>query len=203
MKVLVACEYSQRVCRAFTEAGHFAMSCDLLPPEQDLPHYQGDVFDVIHDGWDMMIAHPPCTYLANSGVRWLYRNTNGKRVPVVERWEAMRQACDFFVSLLEAPIDHICVENPIIHGYAKARIGVEPTQIVQPWMFGQTETKATCLWLKNLPPLEETNNVKQAMLSMDKSETHRVHRQPPGPDRWKNRSRTYVGVANAMAQQWG
>lgn len=202
MKILVACEYSQRVCAAFTKRGHYAMSCDYEPPEQDYPHYQGDVMDVIHDGWDMMIAHPPCTYLANSGVRWLWRTTNGTKHRVTERWEAMHQACAFFAELAAAHIDHICIENPIIHKYARARVG-PPDQIVQPWMFGETETKATCLWLKNLPPLVETNNVKEAMMQMDRRDTHRVHMTPPGPDRWKDRSRTYVGIAEAMAAQWG
>lgn len=190
MKVLVACEYSGRVRDAFIARGHDAMSCDLLPTEVPGPHHQGDVFDVIGDGWDLMVAHPPCTYLANSSVIWLM--PGGVRNE--ERWAKMEQGAAFFRSLLEAPIPRIAVENPIIHGHARRLIGAGQNQVVQPWQFGHGETKATCLWLKNLPPLMPTEVVD--------GREQRVWRLPPGPDRWKERSRTFPGIAEAMADQW-
>lgn len=186
MRVLVACEFSGIVRDAFLEAGHNAMSCDLLPTEKDGPHYQGDVLDVIEDGWDLMIAHPPCTYLTNSGVRWLHERP--------ERWILLNEAADFFFDLYHAPIKHICVENPVPHKYAIERIGATYNQIVQPWQFGHGETKKTCLWLRNLPELKPTDIVD--------GRKPRVHHEPPGPDRWKNRSRFYSGIAEAMAAQW-
>jgi hypothetical protein len=190
MRVLVACEYSGRVRDAFRALGHDAMSCDLLPTEVPGPHYQGDVFDVLDEGWDLMVAHPPCTYLANSSVIWLM--PGGVRNE--ERWAKMVEGAAFFRSLWEAPIPRIAVENPIMHGHARRLIGAGATQTVQPWMFGEGETKGTCFWLKNLPPLVPTDVVDGRVA--------RVHRMPPGPDRWKDRSRTYLGIAEAMAAQW-
>ena len=195
-KVLVACEYSGTVRDAFITAGHEAISCDLLPTDVAGPHYQGDVMDVIHDGWDIMIAHPPCTYLTNAGVTWLHRDP--------DRWAKLDEGAAFFKALLNAPISKICVENPIMHKYAKERIGsVKQTQTVQPWWFGHTEQKATCLWLKGLPPLKATNNVKAEMLALPDRERQRLHYLPPSADRWKIRSATYAGLAAAMADQWG
>jgi hypothetical protein len=181
MRVLVACEYSGRVRDAFRARGHDAMSCDLLPTEVDGPHYQGDVFDVIGDGWDLMVAHPPCTHLAVSGARHFHRKA-----------KEQAEALDFVRRLLDAPIARIALENPISVISSRIR---KPDQIIQPWMFGHGETKATCLWLKGLPLLTPTDIV-------DGREA-KVHRMPPGPNRWKERSRTYAGIAEAMATQWG
>lgn len=183
MKVLVACEYSGRVRDAFTAMGHDAMSCDLLPTDAPGWHYQGDVRDVLEDGWDIMVAHPPCTHLAVSGAR----HFAAKRESGVQQ-----EALEFVRLLLDAPIAKIALENPVSIISSAIR---KPDQIIQPWMFGHGETKATCLWLKNLPPLRPTNIV-------DGREA-RVHRMPPSKDRWKHRSTTYIGVANAMAFQWG
>lgn len=191
MDVLVACEFSGVVREAFVKQGHYAMSCDLLPTDIPGNHYQGDVIDTLDDGWDLMIAHPPCTYLANSGVRWLY-NKDGSRNE--ERWQNMLEAAEFFKTLLNAKIPMIAVENPIQHKYARELINFPYTQIIQPWMFGHGETKATCLWLKNLPPLVPTNVVD--------GREGRIHRLPPSEDRWKIRSTTFQGIAEAMAHQW-
>jgi len=187
MKVLVACEFSGTVRDAFIKQGHDAISCDLLPTDKEGPHYQGDVFDIINDGFDLMIAHPPCTYLCNSGVCWLHKDKS--------RWDKMREGALFFKKLLEADIPKICIENPIMHKYAKEIIGVKQTQIVQPWHFGHGETKATCLWLKGLPELKPTKIVEGRL--------QRLHYLPPSKDRWKLRSTTYQGIAEAMADQWG
>lgn len=196
MKVLVACEYSGRVRDAFIKRGHDAMSCDLLETDESGPHYTGDVTDILGQGWDMLIAHPPCTYLTNSGVCWLHKDPN--------RWALLDEGAAFFKMLLTADIGKIAVENPIMHKYAKERIGgVKQTQVVQPWMFGHTEQKATCLWLKGLQPLLPTNNVKEDMMKLDKKERQRLHYLPPSKDRWKLRSTTYQGIADAMAEQWG
>lgn len=190
MRVLVACEFSGIVREAFRRRGHDAWSCDLLPAEDgSRHHYQSDVFEVIYSGdfvhhaqWDLMIAHPPCTYLAVSGARWFK-----------DRWHEQEKALDFVDHLMGAyPCKRIAIENPI--GVISTRIR-KPDQIVHPWQFGHGETKATCLWLKNLPKLVPTNIVEGRVA--------RVHREPPGPDRWKNRSRTYQGIADAMAEQWG
>jgi len=195
MNVLVACEFSGIVRDAFTERGHAAMSVDLLPSEKPGAHYQGDIEQFFHsllpNSFDLLIAHPPCTFLANSGVRWLYRD--GERDE--DRWWEMEQSAKFFRRLLELPVARIAVENPIMHRYGKEIIGRGPDQIIQPWMFGHGETKATGLWLKNLPPLEPTNIVD--------GREPRVHHASPGPDRWKERSRTLPGIAAAMAEQWG
>jgi site-specific DNA-cytosine methylase len=177
----VACEFSGIVRDAFIAEGHEAMSCDLIPSERPGPHYQGDVRDVLNDGWDLMIAHPPCTYLAVSGARWF-----------ADRRSEQEDALAFVRLLLEAPIPQIALENPVSVISTRIR---KPDQIIQPWMFGHPETKATCLWLKNLPRLEPTAVVD--------GRHGRVHREPPSPERWKNRSRTYSGIAEAMAGQWG
>jgi len=195
-KVLIACEYSGTVRDAFIRAGHDAMSCDLLPTDVAGPHYQGDVKYVLDDQWDLLIAHPPCTYMTNSGVSWLHKDP--------ARWALLDDAAAFFNLLLDAPVKRIAVENPIMHKYAKERIGNrKQDQVVQPWMFGHMEQKGTCLWLKNLPLLTATNNVKAEMLLLPDNERQRLHYLPPGPDRWKLRSKTYQGIADAMAAQWG
>jgi hypothetical protein len=196
MKILIACEYSGTVRDAFIRKGHDAMSCDLLPTDRPGPHYQGSVLDIIENGWDLMIAHPPCTYMTNSGVTWLHKDPT--------RWAKLHDAAAFFSFLLNAPISRIAIENPIMHKHAKERIGgIKQTQVIQPWMFGHTEQKATCLWLKGLPALTPTNNVKQQMLQLAARERQRLHYLPPSADRWKIRSTTYQGIANAMAEQWG
>ena len=196
LKVLVACEYSGRVRDAFIKRGHNAMSCDLLPTDSPGPHYQGDVRDVLNNDWDLLVAHPPCTYMTNSGVSWLHKDP--------ERWELLDDAAAFFNLFLDAPIERIAVENPIMHKYAKERIGNrKQSQVIQPWMFGHMEQKGTCLWLKNLPLLQPTNNVKAAMMELPDNERQRLHYLPPSKDRWKLRSTTYQGIADAMAAQWG
>lgn len=196
MKVLVACEYSGTVRDAFIKAGHDAMSCDLLDTDTPGPHYQGDVKYLLDDGWDLLIGHPPCTYLTNSGVSWLHKDP--------ARWALLDEGAAFFRLLLDAPIKRIAIENPIMHKYAKERIGgIKQSQVVQPWMFGHMEQKATCLWLKNLPLLQPTNNVKEEMLQLPDNERQRLHYLSPGPERWKLRSKTYQGIADAMAAQWG
>ena len=192
MKVLIACEESGRVRDAFIAQGHDAMSCDLQPTSAPGPHYQGNVFDIINDGWDLMIAHPPCTYLCNSGVRWLY-HTDGYRIDQT-RWGKMAYGADFFLALLACKIPRVCVENPIPHGHAS----LPPyTQLIQPWQFGDNYSKATCLWLRGLPPLVP------AVMTKPDNVIHACHLEAPGPDRAKNRSKTYLGIASAMALQWG
>ena len=214
MNVLIACEFSGTVRRAFDELGHNAWSCDILPAEDGHPnHYQGDVLDILHGmdlptwgdvefsdlsakdreavnggyyapdrmEWDLMIAHPPCTHLAVSGARWF-------KDKLVEQAEALR----FVQALLDAPIERIALENPVSIISSRIR---KPDQIIQPWMFGHGETKATCLWLKNLPKL--------APMSIVEGREQRVWKMPPSPDRWKERSRTFPGIATAMAMQWG
>ena len=196
MRVLIGCEFSGTVRRAFAALGHDAWSCDLLPAEDASPnHYQGSIFDMISEHWDLGIFHPPCTYLANSGVCHLHKS--------IERWKDMHEGALFFKRLLQAPIARKAVENPIQHKYAQNIIDCKHSQVIQPWMFGHTEQKATCLWLDGLAPLVPTNNVKEEMLALPKRERERLHYLSPGPNRWKERSRTYQGIANAMAQQWG
>jgi site-specific DNA-cytosine methylase len=182
VRVIVACEYSGTVRDAFLRAGHYALSCDLLPCESTASgdHYQGDVRDVLDHGWDLMIAHPPCTHLAVSGARWFK-----------DKKAQQEEALDFVRLLLNAPVERIALENPVSIISSHIR---KPDQIIQPWMFGHGETKATCLWLKNLPLLKPTNIVD--------GREQRIHRMPPGPDRWKERSRTFVGIATAMSEQW-
>lgn len=181
MNVLIACEFSGIVRDAFIETGHNAVSCDLLPTESRGPHIQCDVLELLDNGWDLMIAHPPCTYLCRSGARWWK-----------DRRQEQQEALEFVRQLLDAPIHHIALENPI--GCISTRIR-KPDQIIQPWMFGHGETKATCLWLKNLPPLTPTNIVD--------GREPKVHYAKPGKNRWKERSRTLPGIAAAMAEQWG
>lgn len=185
MKILIACEFSGIVRDAFRLMGHDAISCDLLPTEQLGPHIEGDVREVLSQSWDLVIAHPPCTYLCNSGVRWLHERAG--------RWDEMRKAALFFKQLLYSG-EAVCVENPIPHRYAIEEIGRKYTQIIQPWQFGHGETKATCLWLRGLPELIPTDVVEGRQA--------RIHRMSPGPDRSRERSRFYPGIAKAMAQQW-
>lgn len=181
MRVLVACEYSGRVRDAFIAAGHDALSCDLLPTDSPGLHYQGDVLDIVGRGWDLMVAHPPCTHLAVSGARWFK-----------DRRVEQEEALEFVRLLMGAPIARIAVENPVSIISSRIR---KPDQIIQPWQFGHGETKATCLWLKGLPKLAPTDIVA--------GREAKVHRMPPGPERWKLRSATYPGIAAAMAAQWG
>ena len=196
MKVLVACEFSGIVRDAFLASGHDAWSCDLLPTEKPGPHIQGDVLNHLEDGWDLMIAHPPCTYLCNSGVSHLHKRES--------RWYEMQNGASFFRKLLHAPIPRIAVENPIMHKYAKQIIGSRQTQLIQPWMFGHGEKKATCLWLRGLPLLVPSH-LKFDMFAEPEpvGREQRLHKLPPSPDRWKLRSTTYPGIAKAMAEQWG
>ena len=179
--MLVACEFSGTVRDAFRALGHDAVSCDLLPTEKPGPHYQGDVRDVLGDGWDLAVCHPPCTHLAVSGARWFK-----------DKQKEQAGALAFVLLLMNAPIERIALENPVSIISSRIR---KPDQIIQPWQFGHGETKATCLWLKNLPKLVPTNVVS--------GRKNRIHRMPPGPDRWKERSRTFPGIATAMAAQWG
>jgi hypothetical protein len=195
MKIIIMCEYSGKIRDEFEKLGHDAWSCDFLPTERPGKHIQGDALDHLDDGWDMMIGHPPCTYMCNSGVDWLHQRE--------ERWGELDKAAEFFLKLWNAPIPKICLENPIMHKYAFKLIKIKPTQIIQPYFFGHMETKATCLWLKNLHKLKGTNNVKMQMMELPKNERERLHYTPPGPDRWKIRSKTYDGIAHAMATQWG
>jgi len=181
MRILVACEFSGIVREAFKAKGHDAWSCDLLPTEIPGNHIQGDVLEVLDDDWDLMIAHPPCTHLAVSGARWFVQK-------YWEQWDALA----FVRDLMDARIERIAIENPI--GVISTRIR-KPDQIIQPWMFGHGETKATCLWLQNLPKLIPTNIVE--------GREHRIWKLPPSPNRGKERSRTFLGIAKAMAEQWG
>lgn len=183
MRVLVACEYSGRVRDAFIKGGHEAMSCDLLPTDVPGPHYQGDVRDVLDYPWDLMIAHPPCTDLSVSGARHF------EQKKMVGRQQA---SVSFFMMLAKLDIPRIAIENPVC---IMSSLWRRPDQIIQPWQFGHGETKATCLWLKNLPHLRPTDVVD--------GREQRVHRMPPSADRWKLRSETFPGIADAMANQWG
>mgnify|MGYP003651836095 CR=1 FL=1 len=183
LRVLIACEYSGRVRDAFIKRGHDAISCDLLPTESPGPHYKGDVFDIINDGFDMMIAHPPCTHLAVSGARHFARKISSGE---------QQSALDFVRRLMSAPIEKICIENPVSIIATKIR---PASQYIQPWEHGHGETKKTGLWLKNLPLLVPSNIVE--------GRDDRIHKMPPSENRWKERSRTYQGVADAMAAQWG
>lgn len=181
MRVLVACEFSGIVREAFTRHGHDAVSCDLLETEIPGKHYRGDVRDVIRHGWDLMVAHPPCKHLAVSGAKWF-----------AKKQTEQAEALGFVQELMDAPIPKIAIENPISVISSNIR---KPNQIIQPWQFGHGETKATCLWLKGLPKLKPTNVVP--------GRAARIHHEPPSPDRWKARSRTFAGIAEAMATQWG
>jgi hypothetical protein len=196
MKVLVACEYSGRVRDAFLSAGHEALSCDLLPTDSAGPHYQGDVLDIINDGWDLMIAHPPCTYLSVSGMHW---TTRGLRDP-----QLTEDALDFVRKLLDAPIKRIALENPVSVISSRIR---KPDQIINPYEFGHDASKKTCLWLKNLPKLASTNMIEPRVINERKRWGNQTdsgqNKLAPSDDRWKIRSETYEGIAQAMAQQWG
>lgn len=205
MKILIACEFSGIVREAFQLRGHDAWSCDLLPSEIPGQHYRGNVLDILKD-WsiiggkpDEVIGHPPCTYLTNAGVRHLYKHVvsrKGKHAAVygAARWAAMKEAAIFFRQLLTTDVERIAIENPIPHKYAISEIGRKYDQLIQPWQFGHGETKATCLWLKNLPKLIPTNIVE--------GREHRIHLMSPSDHRSKDRSRTYQGIADAMASQW-
>ena len=209
MRVLVACEFSATVRDAFRKRGHDAWSCDLLPCEGDPQwHIQDDVLMHLEDGWDMMIAHPPCTYLTNAGVRHLHDSVasrNGVRAKIhgQARRVEMVKAAQFFNALVVASIPQKAIENPIPHRYAREIIGPY-SQLIQPWQFGHKEMKATCLWLRGLPPLTPTNIVGPPPKDKDERKSwQKCHYQSPGPDRWKRRSITYQGIADAMADQWG
>lgn len=195
MKVLVACEYSGTVRDAFLAAGHDAMSCDLLPTDAPGPHYQGDVRDVLGDGWDLMVAHPPCTYLSVSGMHWTRR---GLRDP-----QLTEDALGFVRLLMDAPIPRIAIENPVSIISSRIR---KPDQIIQPWQFGHDASKQTCLWLKGLPGLRPTQIVEPRVVNGRKRWGNQTdggqNRLSPSPDRWKIRSATYSGIAAAMADQW-
>lgn len=197
MKVLIACEYSGVVRRAFRALGHDAWSCDLLPSEDDSPHHiQGDVLPILGLGWDMMIAHPPCTYLCSSGLHW------NNRIP--DRNAETERALDFVRALLGAPIPRIALENPV--GRISTAIR-KPDQAVQPWMFGDDASKNTCLWLKGLAPLTPTKIIEPRIINGKRRWGNQTdsgqNKVVPQPDRWKIRSRTYDGIALAMASQWG
>lgn len=186
MRVLIACEYSGTVRGSFAAAGWDAWSCDLLPTETPGQHVVGDARELLGDQWDLLIAHPPCTRLCNSGVRWLHERN---------LWADMREAAALFSAFLNAPVPHVAVENPVMHGHAREIIGRGPDFTIQPWQFGHGEIKRTCFWTRNLPGLTPTDIVD--------GRAPRVHRASPGKDRWKERSTTLPGIAAAMADQWG
>ena len=204
MKVLVACEFSGTVRRAFRDRGHDAWSCDLLPASDGSSHHiQGDALAVLGDGWDLLVAHPPCTRLCNSGVRWLSVPPPGRTAEDMQA--ELRDGAALFSALWNAPIPRICVENPVMHRHAKALIvNYRAPQIVQPWWFGEPAFKATGLYLRGLPALVPTNKLKPPKRGTPEHKAwSRVHRAAPGPDRWAIRSLTYPGIAEAMAEQWG
>ena len=205
LRILIACEESQEVCKAFRELGHEAFSCDILPCSGGHPewHIQEDIFHFLHGtkrgNWDLIIGHPPCTYLCNSGVSWLYNKDGSKNK---ERWKQMERGALFFKSLLNQNCEMIAIENPIPHKYALKIIERKYDQIIQPYMFGHPERKATCFWLVGLPKLKSTRNVKKQMEKLPKSKSQRIHYTSPGKDRAKIRSKTFKGIAKAMAKQW-
>jgi hypothetical protein len=207
MRILIACEFSGRVREAFRAKGHDVLSCDVRPTEILGPHYQGDVRDVLYEAWDMLIAHPPCTYNTLAGVRWMYHPDDThlpaeqrRRHPSYpDRMERFEEGVAFFKLFSEAPIPKICVENSQPHGLAMSRLG-RYTQCIQPWMFGDPYTKGACLWLQGLPPLQPTHRRYADYPSGLEAECHSMS---PGPDREKKRSRTYPAIAAAMAAQWG
>lgn len=196
MRVLIGCEYSATVREAFARRGHDAWSCDILPTDVPGNHYQGDIFDILYDGkWDLFIHHSPCTYLTNAGVCHLHTEQG--------RWQKMQDGANFFKRLQSAKVDKVCGENPIMHKYAVEIIGSKGTQIIQPWMFGHLETKATVLHLRGLPKLIPTTNLKAQTYALPARIRQRLHYLPPSPERAKLRSKTYEGIAEAMADQWG
>ena len=188
MKVAVLCESSGIVRDAFIKRGHDAVSCDLLPTESSGPHIQGDCTDCDWSGFDLLICHPTCTYLCNSGVRWLHSDPS--------RWEKMREGARFFRWMLDLPCDQIAVENPVMHKYAVEIVGRRQDFTVQPWQFGDDFKKRTCFWTNGLPRLIPTSSLNGSTAVAS------CHNEPPGPDQWKNRSRTYQGIAGAIAEQW-
>jgi hypothetical protein len=196
MKILIACEYSGRVRDAFLALGHDAVSCDILPTDVPGPHYQGDVRDILNDGWDLMVAHPPCTYLSVSGMHWTTRGLRDKQLT--------EDALDFVRLLLDAPVPRIALENPISVISSRIR---KPDQIITPYQFGHDASKKTCLWLKNLPPLAPTQMIEPRIVDGKKRWGNQTdsgqNKLGPSDDRWKIRSETYAGIANAMAAQWG
>jgi len=196
MKILIACEYSGKVRDSFRQRGHEAVSCDLLPTDVPGPHYQGNVFDIIDDGWDIMIGFPPCTYVCVSGLHW------NKKVP--GRQQKTDEAIEFFKKLLSVDIPHIALENPV--GCLSTHVR-KPDQIIQPYQFGDDASKKTCLWLKNLPPLTPTKYIEPRIVDGKQRWGNQTdsgqNNLPPSEDRWKIRSETYTGIANAMAEQWG
>lgn len=215
MKVLIACEFSGRVRDAFRAKGHDALSCDLLPTEVPGPHYEGDVRDILHKRWDLVIAHPDCTYHTNAGVRWYTTIPKNPRADVTygpARWQKWEEAVAFFRLFTELDhVERVCIENPVMHGASLDAVG-DYTQTIQPWMFGHKRLKRTCLWLKGLMPLVPSRliqppRVKDFKTRADYDKEYRlwaeVHQESPGPERWRNRSRTYTGIARAMADQWG
>lgn len=196
MKVFIACEYSGRVREEFRKLGHDAWSCDLLESEDKSPyHIVGDCLSLLGDGWDLMIAHPPCTRLANSGVRWLHER---------DLWSELDEAVAFYLALRNAPIKKKCLENPVMHKYARERLGEVPRHMVQPWLFGDPTFKATGYELHGLPELVPTDKLTPPPVGTEEHKAWSwIHRCPPGPERWKIRSRTPHGIAKAMAMQWG
>lgn len=189
MRALIACEYSGRIRREFRKRGHDAWSCDLLPSEDDSQyHIQGDVLELLRKPWDIVIAHPPCTRLCNSGVRWLHERN---------LWQDLQEAAEFFLACLNANAPKVAAENPVMHKYAREIIGRGPDFTVQPWQFGDPAKKRTCFWTRGLPALQPTSDMTAKDARAD------CHLASPGPDRWKERSRTYLGIAKAIAEQWG
>ena len=207
LRVLIGCETSGVVRRAFLDRGHDAWSCDILPAEDGSNrHYQCDVRDLLQPGrWDLLaVMHPPCTRLCNSGVRWLTAPPRGRTLP--EMWAELDEGVDLFRACLHAPVPRVAVENPVMHRHARERLPADMPKphIVQPWWFGDPAFKATGLYLRGLPPLTETDRLVPPLpLSAEHKRWSAVHRAPPGPDRWRIRSRTFDGIAAAMADQWG
>lgn len=205
MRVLIGCETSGVMRRAFTARGHDAWSCDLLPAEDGSNHHiRGDVRDHLADGWDLLVVcHPPCTRLCNSGVRWLHEPPPGRTR--ADMWAELEEGVDLFVACWRAPVDRVAVENPIMHRHARERMPADlpRPQIVQPWWFGEPFKKATGFYLRGLPPLVPTNMLTPPPTgSAEAKRWEAVHRASPGPDRWRFRSRTFEGVAAACADQW-
>lgn len=205
MRVLVGCETSGTVRRAFSALGHDVWSCDLLPADDGSNrHMVCDIRDVLGDGWDLLITHPPCTRLCNSGVRWLSAPPRGKTL--AEMWADLDDGAALFSACWNAPIERVAVENPVMHHHAKARIRgyAPPAQTVQPWWFGDPAFKATSLYLRGLPPLQATNRLTPPKAGTDEHKAwSMIHRASPSADRWKVRSKTFPGIAAAMAEQWG
>lgn len=198
MRVLVACEFSGTVRDAFLARGHDAMSADLEPTQSPGPHHEGDVRDILDKDWDLMVAHPPCTYLAKSGARWL--KPGGKINP--ERYEQVKEAARFFNELMAAPIPHVAIENPHMHKIGQSLISHRPVQSLQPWQFGHMEQKETWLWLRNLPPLEPTSIVYNGMMDLPQEEREKILNYNVKATRKAQRSIFYAGIAGAMAEQW-